>query len=999
MPSANYTQLLSLLGDFYREHENLPQFKKFWEGLIRVVDNEWLQLQQTKNSLTTPFLPTLIRHSHLYRKVETWGDTGVFHRHVKKWFRSVSGQKVYYLGVFVNPQETRVYIEGKELDLETGAYSIVYDQDTTQPVTNPRGSRLIFSQDIPGGSSIHILSDRETFWIDKTVVTPSDTLSYGGIANDLSVQVMIDAQDITSQVTFNGSGTEIQFAASGFTNPNSTDTRLFRTGEVLRVVEPSGATTEVTVLQDTQVVGLSAAVSTSSSVFRVINLNITPGMIVLEADRLSTPGQSLPPNVSVRVRDSGGLQTFDITAPTSSISLGRPVNVAEAEVTLLSGTIYNGIDIGAEEITFNRAFQVGTRFHVRGDYHLMHDHTSLHQVMNGTDDTIWVPIDRPFVVQNTPSGIIEDPQFPIEVYVDGALIPKDDWIFLPSNETVAVRLVATGQPTPVLQGTNVNIFWVDLEDKRLHKHVRDHYLAVDGQIAFQLSEPHDLRYPVYPMLDGFLQGDTDNYGYAGEQAFLHITPPTANDVIVEIRGARLEYPFIVDLDLDVENYMFVEEDVSPARVTWAQTLKNGLDTEQELPVQSGNVVLEEGFTVSPILPTASGFTLKASEKWEDVWFLQADVDEQTAWRNFGFVIDFKRATSEDYVRVVQALFAAYFRGSQRYTLENFTNLVMGASFLDVAATLSRIQEGRLERDAIVTSVNGETLSYELSNQVPDSLWHGKEMPKFHALTAYCKILDLTAENFPWLPVAAGDFSDGFSFAKSFDYQTPSLIEGVDPVYDPISFEFVDETKDFVNGPDGTVWPGDLVEVSWSGGFSGFGRITDVIDNNRLRVRLEVPESTVSYGQESYGGGPPGRTHAYGGTRVTQYLQTYKIWVRKLRKLDSHHFLDSMSPEELAYVTGVLVPLFDKFVFLVKLHWEGLNEGLLGDVKHFLDTAKPAASRYIAFSNVNEDDGISDGVGIEFVEEPVELEIITNIFAVGLSALDGGDPIGASIEVA
>ena len=505
MPTADFTNLLSLLGDFYRRHADLPQFKQFWKGLVRIQDNEWLQLEQTRDSLTMPFLPTYIRHTHLYRQVKTWSDTGVFHRHFKKAMRAGTSQSIFYLGAFVNPQETRVYLEGKELDLETGKYVITYEQDTTQPSVNPRGSRLIFPHTLQDGVSVQVISDRETFWLDETVTSPTSVLSYGGVANELSVQLKIDSQDITTSTQINGAGTELTYVASGATNPNTTDTRQFLAGEVLRFVDPSGSYQDVTVQQTAQSVTISPAVSPSCSVFRMINLDITPGKVVLEADRVSVPGQTFSPNVMVRVRDAGGLQTVHVTAPTSVVTFDRAVNVDEAEVTMFSGSIYRGITIGDETVTFDRAFQVGTRFHVLGDYYMLHDHASQHQVMDGTDDIVWVPSTRPMAVLNTPSGIVEDPELPVEVYVDGALIPADDWTFLSGHETTAVRLIATGQPTPVPAGTNLNLYYTDLEDVRLHKHVRDRFVAADGQIAYQLSEPHDLRYPYYAVFDGFLR--------------------------------------------------------------------------------------------------------------------------------------------------------------------------------------------------------------------------------------------------------------------------------------------------------------------------------------------------------------------------------------------------------------------------------------------------------------------------------------------------------------
>jgi hypothetical protein len=107
----------------------------------------------------------------------------------------------------------------------------------------------------------------------------------------------------------------------------------------------------------------------------------------------------------------------------------------------------------------------------------------------------------------------------------------------------------------------------------------------------------------------------------------------------------------------------------------------------------------------------------------------------------------------------------------------------------------------------------------------------------------------------------------------------------------------------------------------------------------------------------------------------------------------------LDSEDFPYVSSVLLPIFQPFTILMRFNWEGLQEGFLTDVKHFLDTAKPSSSRVIAFTQVNEEDGITDEVTFEFVEDDVELELFPNVLAIGLGALDAGNPIGASIELA
>jgi hypothetical protein len=323
---------------------------------------------------------------------------------------------------------------------------------------------------------------------------------------------------------------------------------------------------------------------------------------------------------------------------------------------------------------------------------------------------------------------------------------------------------------------------------------------------------------------------------------------------------------------------------------------------------------------------------------------------------------------------------------------------MGSSFLDLQGRLIRTTDTPERRFAVVEDKEGEK-EYDLSKVVPDRLLTTKEMPRLHALTAYARDLEMTEANFPWLPVIAEDFAVDFSFAKRLDVKSNATISGVDPVYDPRTEEFIDVTKNFVDGDEGEVWRNDLVTVRWTDGSRSFGRVREIIDKTILRVTLTVPEAGLGWGGGGWGGAAPGIIHGWGGLYHPENIESYEIAVRKTRRLDTHRFLDQLDSEDFSYVSGVLLPIFRPFTILMRFNWEGLQEGFLTDVKQFLDTAKPASSRYIAFTQVNEDAGIVDEVDFEFVEDEVELELFGNLWAVGLGALDAGNPVGASIQLA
>ena len=995
----DFRPLLRVLGGFWEQHKNLPEIRTFWEGLLRASNNEWLQLGQVKSSRFLASVPAYIVHEHLYRRIEDWEDTGVFHRHYKVSFRATANQKTFYPGVFLEGESARVYIEGKQLDGQAGDYSVVDAQDSTQPVPNPRGSRIILTMPVPLGASVQVFVQRQTFWIDHTFTAPQTVFDFARYTNPLSVQVFIDSLDITGETQIDGGGTTLSYAPSSATSTSTEDLRRFYTGDILRVVDGS-LIQRLVVTQDATEITIPIAVGPGASVFRVIDVDVSPGKVHLDETRLYLEGQSFPPNTSVRVMDGDMVQTYDLTRPTDVIELTSPVNPATARVTYLSGSIYDGLVVTTSEVTLERTYQLGVRLFIKGAFHEEHDHASYHVELDAVSDRASVPRTRPWVI--SPLGA-ELPDFPVEVHVGGMLQHPDQYMFLPGEESFTVRFMNGVSPNFLPAGTTVDFFYVDEEDNRLHRHLNDRYETADGQIAFELSAPHSERYPLRLSVDGVLQNDPDNYAYTPLRDFVQTRPPLPDGSIVKVWGERLELPYQAYVDGDIEEGDFVELDIPVSRVVGAQFMQNGIDVNTDtgvaqLPRQTTVDAPVIGFSITPDTDTTSAFRLMASVIFEDVWLVDGVVDEQTAWRNFGAILDLKRDSGAQYSRVLQALFAAYYRGSQSYTLENFVCLIMGASFLDLPGRLVRTVTTADRRYAVVEDADGSP-EYDLSRVVPDRLGSTKALPRLQALTAYARDLALTEENFPWLPVVAEDFAVDFSFAKRFDIKTNAVIVGTDPTYESRTEDFVDENKNFVDGDEGEVWHNDLLTVLWSDGSRSFGRVREIVDKTTLRVTITVPEGALGWGGGGWGGALPGTIHGWGGVYYPTTIASYEIAVRKTRRLDTHRFLDQLDSEDFSYVSGVLLPIFQPFTILMRFHWEGLQEGFLADVKHFLETAKPKSSRYIAFTQVNEDAGISDDVTFGFDEDAVDVEMIPNVLAIGLGAIDAGNPIGASIEVA
>jgi hypothetical protein len=185
-PAFIYDFVQSFWREFYKDRAHL---ERLWDAAALLMDDEWAHAEQVNDSVQPISVPTLIYHTHLYRKLDDWKSYNLPHRHFRKDWRSLAGQTVFYTGGWPDPATVQVFLNGKEADDLDDPYTVTFEQDSTQPSINPQGVRLIFTNPIPAGIAVSLFADRELISLDYEVPV--------GGAPSLSFPAQIDPDSVS----------------------------------------------------------------------------------------------------------------------------------------------------------------------------------------------------------------------------------------------------------------------------------------------------------------------------------------------------------------------------------------------------------------------------------------------------------------------------------------------------------------------------------------------------------------------------------------------------------------------------------------------------------------------------------------------------------------------------------------------------------------------------------------------------------------------------------
>lgn len=973
MSTFNPQDLFNALPTFFSEQ--LASFDrellgKYWEAMVRVVDAEYVRLFETVDSVKVREAKVFSTYPWVYQEFDGWTSRRTRHQHL---IRRLAGDSsgIFYLGRFVDPTKVKVYYDG-------------YRQRLTLPtiITNEQNSSQLMTllglpgEDIGTRIEMRTVTDGETVastaFGDPTkevVIEAERELHQGLIINDGSL-TSVDAGWYDETDAFITEGIEIDpdFASlkveSRLLNnlaeysidnvsaeyPTVTLTSGFRAGQILRVLRLNGNVHDELIDADGPTYQLKyskteAGSSQVAAVLLVYNFQLYPNGVTIEANRLvfATP---VPVGVRVRVVDPSGTQSILVTTARRIIPLTSPVD-PDATSVFVFNVDMTDIDVTASGYDWKRPMLNQTVVAFSAPLVHGHDHARHTEVVLSAKNTITLPSDRPLAIN---ADLTESARYPVKVYVDGQLLKSSLYTFV--STTSIQKVSGTFNP-----GERLDVLYTDAEEIESHIHFQQNEDVADNQSKSVVEFEEELEPSRYPISveteDGPLIPMASHPVALNRFVQLRPTIDGPTRVFTEGIARGLNYRYTVPTRVD-------DSEGYKGTLVSAEALQDSLD-------QPTNVSTDDSLIISR---SGDETVVESDVAYAVGWFKNAKVDEHRLNDVLGLPIGFLDGgeSSARYRDVLMSLYAAYYRGSQKDTLENFGCIILGSDFARKGGLNRGVEvldsELRVRR---VEDANGSQADVALHASIPDRIV-GPNVPVFFAASAYCQLVDRDLTEIPYLAFFAESLSADYRYAKRMDVWVPDEHSSTVSSYDKNTGELVDWSADFI---DWEVWPRDLIKLTTAGvdehsiaAATVFARVERVIDRHTLIVRIDLDTATSGWGEPDGWG----ETTGWGGFLAEDDLESYTIWTRRTRRLDTYKFFDEMLDDSQALADGesvqkvnaLLSSILRHSVFVVQVAWAANQDvSRLDELKLFLNTTKPAEVGYFAYTKVNDDSGITD----------------------------------------
>jgi len=353
----------------------------------------------------------------------------------------------------------------------------------------------------------------------------------------------------------------------------------------------------------------------------------------------------------IRVQVGSRMTTVVATAGQTRVPLTFTVDdPASAKVTMDAINLRDGWFLEPTQLVFARPPKSGSTVKIVGDIVAHHNHLSYAVTTTSIVDSIQLPPGVEFDLNDDKSY---NRTRPIHVWLDRQLLHTHEYTFL---STGFIKLVAA---IPV--GTQIEVKWTTREDPEIHSHPFSRTeLTGIGVSVFSAPGQLDITRPEYVEVDGLLMAEDLDYIVTGDPGTaIKFTAPIGATSKVVIYGQ--DHAFMWTFDKDTGSPWDRE-------IVDLEAIQNGIDHPSFIGIKDVDWAIPE----RGVLQT--NFLI------QDGWLKNADIDEQTAYNNFGILLGPQEETTDDYIDLVRALMAAYTAGPKYYAKENFGRIVLGSPF-------------------------------------------------------------------------------------------------------------------------------------------------------------------------------------------------------------------------------------------------------------------------------------------------------------------------------
>lgn len=357
------------------------------------------------------------------------------------------------------------------------------------------------------------------------------------------------------------------------------------------------------------------------------------------------------------VRFQDGARTHNVVAASGQVKVTCPFDITDGTIIRLGGiNLRDGWVISDTAITFKTAPRNGVTIKIVAPKIAPHDHLSHQEVSTLGQTVITVPEDF-----GLNAGLAYNEDRPVLLFINGALIEQGFYSFTGTNEiTLSAGLMADEQ---------IYVFYHSAENYS-HAHPPINIVLTEillANVGIDLTFLEGDR-PSLVIVDGVVYSEGNGlsqFQYHGNSISFGQALPVGTRISIVAEKFQWNWRYGPDEGFDRE-------------IKYVESIQNGIDYPTITLLPSTGFLIYEN-------------VLYLDQVFEDGWFKNCHIDLELPFSNFGYIIDFKEPASQAYVDLLKALWAAYTGGQSEQVMENFSRIMLGSPYAQVAGVVQTVR--------------------------------------------------------------------------------------------------------------------------------------------------------------------------------------------------------------------------------------------------------------------------------------------------------------------
>ena len=442
------------------------------------------------------------------------------------------------------------------------------------------------------------------------------------------------------------------------------------------------------------------------------------------------------------VRFQEGAKAHNVTAAAGQVRVTCPFDITAATLIRLGGiNIRDPFVLTSTDVTFKTPPRVGVSIRLVGPKIVPHDHETYHETVILNQTVVSVPTDL-----GLGTGLAYDVDNPILVFINGALANQSLYSFTGVSDITFA--------SPFFGGEEIQVLY---HNQTAFSHAHPYYKEtliedLPAQVGIDLDFLEDDK-PALVMVDGlnYYEGSgVGTYQVNGSVITFGVNLPSGSRVL--ILAEKFQW-----------SWLYGKSEGFDAEIKTIELIQDGIDLPTDTLLPGTDFIIYEN-------------QLFLDRLVEPAWFYNVQIDTNTPFNNFGYLIDFapeEGGTTQEYVDLLKSLWAAFVGGSTHWVMENFGRVMIGSPIAQFPGTVEGVlpqPDGSYFID--IKGDDGPLRRFTLVG-FPAAVSGGDVVTRFTALGGGLNILDSTIEpdwytRFALFLYAIEGLSPTFDVAALFD---------------------------------------------------------------------------------------------------------------------------------------------------------------------------------------------------------------------------------------